>query len=94
MTQGKIWRTRLLYNLTSDYEIMRIQYNRFINSLRCCRCCQTRLSEYMPPVYLKLQMDERKGVMGMERGPIYRLKQSLKGEIHEAIDPKKPKKIE
>jgi len=37
MTQGTLWRNQMLYDLMSEYEILRLQLCRLGNFLMCCR---------------------------------------------------------
>jgi hypothetical protein len=44
--RGRLWREQMLYDLMSDYEIMHLQFRRFVNFVfRHCRrlcCCRKR----------------------------------------------------
>ncbi|CAF1636410.1 unnamed protein product, partial [Rotaria sp. Silwood1] len=62
-TQGTSSRTLLMYNLLSDYEIMRIQFHLLINAVVSCGCYGNGISWFCPHPYTILQSDENLGPM-------------------------------
>ncbi len=63
-TQGKLWRIGLLYDQLSDYEIMRIQFNIFLNACFSIICCKGKISWLVPKPHTILQEGPMFGVMG------------------------------
>ena len=64
MTQGTLWRTRLLYDLLSDYEIMRFQLYLLLSGISCHSIVKRKISRFLVSPYLSLQKDEYRGPMG------------------------------
>jgi len=71
-TQGKLWRIGLLYDQLSDYEIMRIQFNIFLNACFSIICCKGKISWFVPKPYTILQEDQMLGGMGKWYGKAWK----------------------
>ncbi len=64
LTQGTLWRIQILYNLLSDYEILRIRIILFFDCLTCNRFRYRRIPFFLPRPYSILQKDELISPMG------------------------------
>ncbi|CAF3125410.1 unnamed protein product [Rotaria sp. Silwood2] len=95
MTQGSLWRTGLLYNLLSDYEIMRVQFTLFFRTLFSCACCKNGASWFIYKPYTVLQKDENVGPMGkLDEAGKYMNKHFFAQQIYDNIDKKDEESVE
>lgn len=60
-----MWRSWLIYNILSDYEIMRIQFSQLFNAVACVLCCPSKNSLFISKPYTTMQAYTRKGVLRM-----------------------------
>ena len=64
LTQGTLWRTGLLFNLLSDYEILRIRFILIFDGLTGNRFRHRQIPWFRPRPYSVLEKDELVHPMG------------------------------
>lgn len=83
-----LWRTQILFDLLSDYEILRIRFILIFDflSCNCCRCC--KLLWFRPRPYYILENNELVSPMGkLDSLHNYTEKHFLKEQIQDNIKP-------
>ncbi|CAF1382057.1 unnamed protein product [Adineta ricciae] len=88
MTQGTLWRISILFNLLSDYEMLRVRLVHTFDCVTCHKLRHWRVMGFRPRPYYTLEKDELKSPMGL-LGKLcnYTKKHFFKEQIQNNIKP-------
>ena len=88
LTQGTMWRIDILYNLLSDYEILRLRFVLAFDCITCHRFRHRQIPWFRPRPYSILEKNELGSSMGfIGKAWKYTEKHFFKEQIQDNINP-------